>query len=176
MKKIFAFVFTAVNVLLLLSSCTVQEEVSPDLFISRFAQVYPDYSLEADGMFYENEKCVLFANDASGNRFAIEMTADERGRVRKISLACVDADKAENMFSFAKDVISVYAADENPESVAASLNIGKNYSYHETQWYYYSFSSTETGLFFSVENKKLSPEKEVALTLKENDIVTTASE
>ena len=176
MKKILPVLLSAVSIFLLFCSCTVQEEVSPDLFISRFTETYPDYSVETDGMFYENEKSVLFANDSSGNRFAIEMTTDEQGRVRKISLACVDADKAENMFSFAKHILSVYAPHEDAQSVAKSLNSGKSFSYYETQWYYYSFSSTEAGLFFSVENKKLSPEKDVGLTLKENDIVTTASE
>ncbi len=176
MKKFLSVVFSVLFILPLFSSCTVQEEVSPDLFVSRFGEKYPAYSLENDGMFYEKEKCVLFAADASGTRFAVEMTTDEQGRVRKISLACTDADKAENMFSFAKDIVSVYAAQEDGQSVAESLNSGKSFSYHETQWYYYSFSSTETGLFFSVENKKLSPEKEVGLTLKENDIVTTATE
>lgn len=176
MKKILSVLLSTVSIILLFSSCTVQEEVSPELFISRFAETYPDFSVETDGMFYENEKSVLFANDASGCRFVVELTADEQGRVRKISLACVDADMAENMFSFAKDIVSVYAPHENAQSVAEKLNGEKSFSYYETQWYYYSFSSTEAGLFFSVENKKLSPVKDVGLTLKENDIVTTASE
>lgn len=177
MKKILSFIALPFFVLSLLSSCTVQEEVGPDMFISRFVEEYSDFSFEVNGMFYEKNKCAFFVTDSSGTRFAVEMTTDEQeGKVQKISLACKNADKAENMLSFAKKIVSVYAPDENTQSVTEKFAEGKNFSYHETQWYYYSFSSTEAGLFFSVENKKLSPEKEEELTLRQNDIATTSSE
>ena len=169
MKRIFLL---SVAFLIFLSSCSVQEAVSPDLFVSRFAQSFPDFKIESEGMFYEGNKSVLFVNDESGNRFAVEMTADSYERVQKISLACVDADKVEELFSFAGKVISVYAPDEDSASVMNALSNGKYFSYHETLWYGYAFSKTESGLFFSVENKHFASEKESCLTLKENETVS----
>lgn len=61
----------------------MQEAVSPDLFVSRFAQSFPDFNIESEGLFYEGNKSVLFVNDESGNRFAVEMTADSLERVQK---------------------------------------------------------------------------------------------
>ena len=169
MKRILPIIFAC---LLFLSSCTVQEAVSPDLFVSRFAESFPDFNIESEGMFYEGNRSVLFLNDESGNRFAVEMTADSLERVQKISLACADADKVKELFSFAEKVISVYAPDENSDSVMNALSNGKYFSYHETLWYGYAFSKTESGLFFSVENKHFAPEKETCLTLKENETVS----
>ncbi len=169
MKRILVLVFVF---LFLLYSCTVQKEVSPDLFLSRYSEAFPEYRLETDGMFYEGNKCVLFVNDASGNRFAVEMTSDSQGRVQKISLACADADKAENLFSFARNVLEVYSPEEDADSVLQSLADGKYFSYCETLWYGYAFSQTENGLFFSVENKHFAPERESGLTLKENESVS----
>lgn len=169
MKKILSLIFIF---LLLLSSCTVQEAVSPDLFVSRFAESFPDFNIKSEGMFYEGNRSVLFLNDESGNRFAVEMTADSLERVQKISLACADADKVKELLSFAEKVISVYAPDENSDSVMNALSNGKYFSYHETLWYGYAFSKTESGLFFSVENRHFAPEKVTHLTLKENETMS----
>lgn len=166
MRRILPLIFA---LLIFLSACTVQEAVSPDLFVSRFAEAFPDYQLESDGAFYENDKCVLFANDGFGNRFAVEMTSDSQGRVQKISLACANADKAENLFSFARDILSVYAPEEDANSVLQSINDGNYFSYYETLWYSYAFSKTGSGLFFSIGNKHYAPVNEPELTLKENE-------
>ncbi len=161
---------TVIAFVLFFSSCTVQETVNSDLFISRFADAFPDYLIESENIFYEGNKSACFVNDASGNRFAVEMTADSVGRLQKISLACVDADKVDETISFAMKIISVYAPDEDSASVINALSNGKYFSYHETLWYSYAFSKTENSLFFSIENKRFAPEKESSLTLKENEI------
>ena len=176
MKRFLAVLIFLLGALLLLASCTVQAEVSPELFVSRFAKNYPSYSPETENMFYENGKSVLFVTDSDKTRFALEMTSDERGRVQKISLACADSDKTDAFSAFVRDVISVYAADEDAEAVLKKTVNGESFAYHETLRYYYSFSDTEAGLFFAVENKKLSPEKEVVPTLKPNDIITKPAE
>ena len=92
--------------------------------------------------------------------------------LQKINLACADADKVKELLSFSEKVISVYAPDEDSASVMNALLNGKYFSYHETLWYGYAFSKTESGLFFSVENKHFVPEKETCLTLKENETVS----
>lgn len=166
MRRIFLLISA---LLLLLSSCTVQEAVSFDLLIARFGKVFPEYLLETDGVFYEDDKCVLFANDGSGNRFAVEMTADARGRVQKISLAYAEAEKSESLFSFARDILMVYAPEEDSDAVLQSLNDGNYFSYHETLWYSYAFSKTGSGLFFSIVNKHFASVNQPELTLKENE-------
>ena len=163
-----------IPLLLFLSACSVQETVSPYLLVSRLEKAVPEAVFDADGMFYENEKAVVYA-DYGGSRFAIEMTCDSEGRVKKISLACNDTDKAECFYSFAGNIVSVYAPDEKYDGISKNLYCGKQFSYYETQWYSYSFSSAVSGFYFGIENKKLSPAKDIGLTLKPNDIVTRAN-
>ncbi len=169
MKKLFSLMFV---MLFLLCSCTVQAEMNPEIFVSRFSEKYPDCKLETEGMFYEGNKSVLFANDETQNRFALEITTDSSERVQKISLACSGADKAESLFVFAEKVLSVYAPEEDINAVLHNLADGKYFSYYETLWYGYAFSQTESGAFFSVENKRFAPERESVLTLKENESVS----
>lgn len=167
-------VLFALLFLVLMSGCTVQETVNPDLFTARFSESFPDFVFETDSMFYENDKCVVFVNSASGQRYAVEMTLDTGERIQKVSLACTNTDKADEFRSFAEKIIAVYASQEEPASVLTELYSVNNYSYFESQWYYYTFSKTEAGLFFGIENKKLSPEKGIGLTLRENDLITEA--
>ena len=82
---------------------------------------------------------------------------------------CTDAEKAEEFYHLAECVSKLYAQQEDFEAAAKKLFSGKKYAYYETQWYYYCFSETETGLFFSIESKRLAPAKEERLTLKENE-------
>lgn len=168
MKKI---IIIAVLTVLFLSSCTVQQEVNPDLFMSRLSESYPELSVESENAFYEEGKCVVFVN-LLRLRCVAEMTLDGNERVQKISIACAETDNADEFISFAERITAVYAPDEDFSSVSEILFGSERYSYHETQWYYYTFSQNETGFFFSIENKKLAPQKEIELTLKENDIVT----
>lgn len=166
MKKM---LLVAVAAMLLLTSCSTQSQVNPDLFIRRFSQTYSEFAVETEQMFYEEGKCVVFINNSSDTRFAAEMSVDEADRVQKISLACTDADKAEEFRYFAECVSRLYAPQEVFNAVSQNLFGGKKYAYRETQWYYYCFSQTETGLFFSIENKRIAPAKEERLTLKENE-------
>lgn len=166
MKKI---VFIVVALMVLMTACSTQSEVNPDLFIGRFIEAYPEFTVNTEQMFYEDNKCVAFINNSAGRRFAAEMTVDDADRVQKISLACIEAEKAEEFYHLAECVSKLYAQQEDFDATAKKLFSGKNYAYHETQWYYYCFSETETGLFFSIESKRLAPAKEERLTLKENE-------
>lgn len=142
------------------------------MLLARLAESFTEFTAETDSMFYEDDRCVVFVNSASGKRFAMEMTLDSLERVQKICLACDETDKAEEFYSLAEKLTAVYAPDEDFKDASEKLFGKENYSYYESQWYYYAFSKNETGLFFSIENKKLAPEKELELTLKENDIIT----
>lgn len=164
----------AVVFVMLLSGCTVQATQNPSLFVERFAENYPELKLDVDSMFYDKDKCVVFIENSSGRRFATEMTVDSSDRIQKISLACVETNKAHELYYLAECITKIYAQQEDFSAVAKMLFGSNNYSYYETQWYYYSFSQNESGLYFCIENKQLSPPKEEHLTLKENDYVTDA--
>ena len=166
-------IFVVVAMLFLLTACSTQTEVNPDLFVSRFMQAYPEFNVNAEQMFYENDKCVVFVDNSAGVRFVAEMTVDEADRVQKISLACAETDRVEELYFLAECVAKLYAPQEDFETIAKELFCEKNYSYYESQWYYYCFSKTETGLFFSIENKYLAPTKTEGLTLKENETILT---
>ncbi len=170
MKKL---TVTALAFVVLLSGCTVQTALNPSMFIERFEEKYPEYNLDSDNAFYENDKFVLFAENPSGRRFVIEMAVDSAGRVQKISLACVETDKAYEFYLFAECVADVFAPEEDFSAAAKIIFGGKDYSYYETQKYYYCFSQNETGFCFTVEDKRYAPEKSEGLTLKENETVTS---
>ena len=140
MKKV---IFVVIALLFLLSACSTQTEVNPDLLVSRFSQTYPEFKVNAEQMFYENDKCVVFIDNSAGRRFAAEMTVDEADRVQKISLACAETDRAEELYFLAECVTKLYAPQENFETVAKELFGKKHYAYYETQWYYFCFSKTE---------------------------------
>lgn len=171
MKKI---TVVALAFVVLFSGCTVQSAVNPSLLIERFAEKYPEYTVDADSLFYENDKCVLFVQNQNRLRFAVEMTVDSADRVQKISLACIETDKADEFCCFAKNIVEIYAPDEDFSLVEKIIFNGKNYSYHETQWYYYSFSLNESGLCFCIENKQFAPQKDECLTLRENELSITS--
>lgn len=166
MKKLTVFF---VSFVLLLSGCTVQTTLNPSLFIERFMQKYPEFDVEKDGMFYDGDKSVVFIENQSGRRFAMEMAVDSADRVQKISLACVETDKANELYYLSECIAETYAPEEDFVAAAKMLFGGENYSYHETRWYYYCFSQNETGLYFCIENKRFAPQKEEHLTLRENE-------
>lgn len=162
----------AVAVALLLCGCTEQSTLNPSLFVERFAKSYSEFNVDTESIFYEENKCVVFIENASGRRFAMEMTADPSDRVQKISLACIETDKAYEFYYLAECVAENYAPQEDFSAAAKVIFSGKKYSYYETQWYYYCFSENESGLYFCIEDKHFAPQKDEHLTLKENDIVT----
>lgn len=162
----------AIISVLLFSGCTVQPEQNPSIFVKRFSESFPEFKTDTDSMFYDEDNCVVFVENQVGRRFAMEMTVDPSDRVQKISLACVETDKVYEFYHLAECVVKTYAPQEDFSSASKMIFDNENYSYYETQWYYYCFSQNESGLYFCIENKQLAPQKEEHLTLKENDVVT----
>lgn len=171
MKK-FLIVFIA---LLLLSSCSVQEKVSPGIFVERLCAADENAELDNDLSFGSGEVYTYYITYAQSLRLVAEMRSDGQGNVKKINLACNKTDKADLFMQCVKSVICVYSPEENPDEILKAVFPGKEsdgtFFYHETQWYKYSAVLSENGLFFSTENKKVSPQSEVEFSLKPNDIV-----
>ncbi len=160
--------------LILLSSCSVQENMSPHIFVGRLQKVDDSIVIDIDNMFSENGKYVCYGKYAQTADVVFQMTVNEQGSIKKISLACNQKDKADLFIECVKSVIDIYS-DDGSETVKNSLFVKKKISdeciYYDTQWYSYSAVLSENGLFFSAESKKLSPQSEVEFSLKPNDIV-----
>lgn len=171
MRKI--YLISLVFVLFLLCGCSVQEKMNADMFFKRLSSQTADFDYENIEVFYEEKRCVCFIKDKYTSDFVFEFTANDIGDINKISFACNETDKAEDFVKYVKDIISVYSPDENTDEIISALTdngkIISDYTYYETQWYYWSSFSDKNGLYFSVINKKLSEPVTVLYSLKPND-------
>lgn len=165
MKKISVLLI----VLLTLASCSIQEKMNTKIFVERFLNAVGD-EITADEILFDSGRDILFFADKNGTEYVMEFRADEQGNIKKICLACTDADKTDLMKYFFEKIISVYAPDENTAEIIPSL-FNNKWDYHSTQWYDYSSVISDEGVFASVENKKLSTPSDAELTLKQNDII-----
>lgn len=173
MKKILVMI----NLVLIafLTACSVQEKVSPDIFIERLSERNENFVFDTENCFVEDKKYVFFAKYDIVIDTVFEITTDEQENAEKISLACVQTDKAESFISCTKKVIETYSPDDNADEIITALfdntKLDEKNRYFETQWHSYSAALSKNGLFFSVKNKKLIEESSVEFSLKENDIV-----
>lgn len=171
MKRIIAIFFA----LFLLASCSLQEAVSPEIFTQRLCKadenIVPDDRL----CFYSENVYTFYFSYADCLKSVAEIHIDEQGNAKKINLACSRTDKIDLFIQCVKSFISVYSPTENSEEIITALfekkTLDSKFSFYETQWYIYSVVLSENGLYFSTESKKLSPQSEVELSLKSNDIV-----
>lgn len=169
MKKLILFILAAA--LIALPACSVQENTSPELFIERLKKNNENLIFESDSAFWEDNAWFCFAEDNNGTKFSFEIQTDENGNAKKISLACIQTDKAEEFFSAVKSIIKTYAPEDDAEQAAQALIAEKSgFSYFETQWHRYAFAKSESELYFSAESAKLVPQSDVPLSLKPNDI------
>ncbi len=171
MRKI-CFVFA---VLFFISSCSAQEKVSPEIFVERLCAADENAKPDAELFFIDGEVYTYYISYAQTLNLVVEMNTDTQGNVKKINLACSETDKADMFIQCVKSVICVYSPDEDADKILNEIfpaeNRDSTFLYCETQWYMYSAVVSENGLFFSTENKKVSPQSEVEFSLKPNDIV-----
>lgn len=158
-----------------LVSCSVQEKVNINLLIERLCQYDESFIINESLSFSQKNSDTVFFSYGGEKDFVMETHADGQGNTEKINLACTCTDKIDLFAQCVKSVISVYAPDEdcgkiiNELFAEKQLNIGM--LYYETKWYSYSVRLSADCLYFSVENRKLSPPSEAALSLKQNDII-----
>lgn len=165
MKKIFVLLV----ILITLTSCSMQEKMNDNIFLERLSDALGD-EISADEILYQNGRSLLFFLDNNGTEYLCEFRNDESNNVKKICLACTDADKTERFKYFFEKIVNVYAPDENTLEIITAL-FKNNWDYHSSQWYEYSSALTGNGIFASIENKKLSTQSDAELTLKQNDII-----
>ncbi len=167
-------IISVIVMLLMLSSCSQQINLNPYIFFERLEKADKNLVAETENIFSQDGNYVCYAKYCDTVNTAFQLYTDDDGNVKKISLACNQADKADLFIECVKSVISVYSDDETEtviNSIFKEKKISNECLYYDTQWYSYSAILSEKGLFFSSESKKLSPQTEVELSLKPNDIV-----
>ncbi len=171
MKKVFVLLFLC----LFLVSCSLQAEVTPEIFVERLSKFDKNMMFDEFVSFSHENLHTYFFSYSDSVFPVLEIRTDERGNAEKISISCTQTDKLDLFLKCVEVIVSVYSPDETASQIIDALYSEKNeneeFSYYETQWYLYSAVISENGLFFSTENKKLSPQSEVELSLKANDIV-----
>lgn len=162
--------------LLLLTACSVQETVSPQIYMDRIQKNDKNISFNSSDAFLENINYVCFVRYAQNADIMFEIAMNEQGSAKKINLACTQTDKIDLFVQCAQSAAETYAPDDDAQRVISELFKSREISdkclYYDTQWHAYSAVLSENGLYFSVESKKLVPQSDVEMSLKQNDIVT----
>ena len=158
-----------------LTSCSAQEKVNINLLTERLCKYDESFIINDSLSFSQNNSETVFFSYGGDNDFVMETRKDGQGNTEKINLACTCTDKIDLFTQCVKSVISVYAPDEDCGKIINELFAEKQLDigmlYYETKWYSYSVRLSADCLYFSVENRKLSPPSEAALSLKQNDII-----
>lgn len=171
MKKIIILLM----LFIFLASCSSQEKININLLTERICR-YDELFVVDDSLSFsqENTHTVFFTYGIEQD-FVMETCDDKQGNTEKINLACTCTDKIDLFVNCIKSVVSVYAPEEDCNKIIKELFKTKElngiFNYFETKWYSYSVRLSEEYLYFSVENRKLSPKNETQLSLKQNDIV-----
>ena len=172
MKKIISIFF----VIKLLTSCSVQEKMSPEIFIERLNKEYLLINSDSFDDFLSDNKYFCFFTNKNNSEFLIELNINDNIDITKISLACMQVDKENDFINLAESIINVYSNNVLSQDVINNLfengKIKKDIKYYDTQWHLFTASADENGLYFSITNKKLNPREEVLLSLKSNDRIT----
>lgn len=163
MKKIVALIL----VIITLSSCTVQENMSPAAFVERLEEADDSVAADTENAFLAKGEyiCRLSYGDADG--FLLKISADSHSYTSKICLVYSGSDGQEDFVGCCKSITGIYALSEDVDTVASEL-FGKKegFVFYESKKYLYSFCMSEESTFFSVENKILSQATTPELTLR----------
>ena len=165
--KIFRL-FSILFLLIILSSCSVQEKVSPEILKTRIEKQYPEFIFNNNGIYKENSFYTFAVFEEK--KIIFKMNFDENYSVNKIALLFDNNNEYENII---KPVIKTFSPNEDCEKIISELEQKKEgffYSYGKE--YSYSLGVNEKNVYFEVFNNRLSDYKVPELTLKQNDRIT----
>ena len=158
-----------------LCSCSLQSEVTPRIFVNRLINADDKFVFDEYINFSHKNIHTYYFNYSENLYPVIEIWTDGHGNARKIDLACTQTDMVDLFTECTGKLISVYAPEENVDDIINVLygdkSVTDKFNYYESQWYLYSAIISGNGIYFSVENKKISPQSEIQLSLKANDKV-----
>lgn len=165
-------IVVSVLLILSLSACSVQENMSPELFFGRFEKY--DNNISVNSSFYENDSFVCYTLYHNAD-IVFDIKTDNDKNSVKINLACTDTDKIKEFTDCAESVIRIYAPDDNVRDIIDNLfnplKVNNEFRYFSTQWHTYAAVFSDSGLYFTVSSNKLMPESKVEYSLKQNDII-----
>lgn len=156
-----------------LTACSRQEKIDSSIFLRRLTECTESFMIDENSTFYTDNKCVAFIKDLNGAEYVLTTESDENNCVFKISVSSALTEKPKSFIELVKCITDCYVTEDSAEEIIKALypksKIESGFKYHDTQWYSYSSVSLDSGVLFSVQNKKLSDVYENELTLKPND-------
>lgn len=155
MKKILIILL----VFVFLTSCSEQSNMSNDIFFERLGTEY----IFENKIVNENEVICFYKN------FVLRSENNDNGDIVSISITCDDANKKSEFLGFAREIIAIFASDEDYDDILNSFVNENILSTKETEWYTYQYFQNEHGIFLSVNNNKINPQTLPEYSLKSNE-------
>ena len=155
MKKV---VFCLI-IITLLSSCSVQPNLNDELFFERYNKKYTQLSV--DKCIAEENKFFYFLD----NGYLIETEHNDNGDIIKISVSGQNNNDINGFVEFVKTILEIYSPEVDYD-ISIMFDGENGFFDEEIQWYSYLSVIDNNKLFFSVNNKRLNPQKPPELTLK----------
>ena len=165
MKKFSLAIFLLL--ILLLPSCTVQERVSPLIFIDRLNEISDDFNFISENSYYDDNVFISFLDFKDLKSIAIKMQLSDDNSIIKISLITINNSRA---FELIKLLIETYSPEEDSNVIFNELTgIEKGFYYSFGNEYTYSVFKSDKDIYFEVFINSQSDYSVPDLTLKPND-------
>ena len=163
MKKIVALIL----VIITLSSCTVQENMSPAAFIERLEEADDSVAADTENAFFAQGEYICRLSYGVADGFLLKISADSHSYTSKICLVYSGSDGQEDFVGCCKSITEIYAPSEDVDTVASEL-FGKKegFAFYESERYLYAYYDNEENIYFCIENRMLSEKTEAELTLR----------
>lgn len=168
-RRVLGAIAALISAAICLSSCALQTEMSPEIFLERLSSADKTLNVEFDGRYYSGDCCYCFVTDEGMTEYLLAMRTCADGSVQTVSLATTAADKAAAFISLAGTVAEIYSPQEDTAGIISSLfpdgKVSERCEYRNTRRYEYSSASSEYGLYFAVDDLRLGERSTPALTL-----------
>lgn len=150
---------------ILMSSCSVQKNVNPNILSERLAECSEDFIIENQGYYYKDDYFVMA--EYKGIKTVLKMKTDKNQNVNKVCLSVNEKLNNEEINNLAGMIIEVYAPDEEKINMLNELNGKKSGSCYGKEHIYTLIIDNNT--YFEILNIPLSDYTKPELTLKPND-------
>lgn len=184
MKKFFT-VFTAFIMSVMLTSCTVQQDVNADTLTARICKsgIYTPIATET---VFNGKSGYRFLKTESGNELVLRFEAADNtlqtltgaGITLSYENGISGTQKAD-FINLSKLIVEIFT-DVQSNQITEKLNIAKtdfgkdNFIFYETQYYRFSLITTKIGADFFAQSKKAVPDSSVIQSLSETQPFKTS--
>lgn len=152
-----------------LSSCSLQKEMTPEIFLERLSSADESLTVDFEGRYYLNERCFCFVKDEGMTEYLLVMHTDKDGSVKTVSLTSTATDKTAAFISLAERITAVYSPDDASDAVVANVflhgEIPKENVYYDTRWHEYTALANEYAMYFAIDDLSLGERTVPELTL-----------